>query len=446
MLRAVDLINQKRTGGKHTAQEIRWLIDGYLRGEIPDYQVSAWLMAVCWRGLDAEETRALTLALAESGRVLSFRDFGRPVVDKHSTGGVGDKTTLVLAPMLAAAGVAVAKMSGRGLGHTGGTVDKLESIAGVTTGTDADAFVTAVRTRGLAVVAQSPDLAPGDGRLYALRDVTGTVESIPLIASSVMSKKIATGANAVVLDVKVGSGAFMKDLESARELARAMVALGQGVGLPTVAVLSDMAEPLGWAIGNVLEVAEAIHTLRGDGPEDLVEVCLTLGGEVLLASGAAPSHEGARDRLRQTLRDGTALGKLRDLIEGMGGDARCVDEPARLPQAPYVADVPAERGGYVAGIDALTCGLAAMRLGAGRATKQDTIDPAVGIVLRKKVGDHVRRGDTLLTVHARQPVPVDSSSSEVGAAVPAAVQEMRDAFRWSDSPVPSPPLILDVIR
>ena len=452
-MRAVDLIADKRAGGRHTDEEIRWLIGAYLRGDVPDYQIAAWLMAVCWRGLDDGETRALTLALADSGRRLSFQGFDRPVVDKHSTGGVGDKTTLALAPMLAAAGAAVAKMSGRGLGHTGGTIDKLEAIPGVTTSTDPDAFVAAVRERGLAVVAQSPELVPGDGRLYALRDVTATVESIPLIASSVMSKKIATGADAVVLDVKAGSGAFMKDGRSAHALAQAMVALGRGVGLPAVAVITGMSEPLGRAIGNALEVAEAIETLRGRGPGDLVELCLVLGAEVLVAAGAARTRGAARQRLAATIRDGTALDRLRALVAGMGGDARCVDEPERLPRAPHVVDVPSPRTAYVAGIDALGCGRAALLLGAGRATMEASIDPAVGIVLRAKTGDYVKAGESLFTVHARRPVSVDSPEGDGGAlvnqgghATRAAVEAALAAFRWSDTPVQPPRLVLGAVR
>jgi pyrimidine-nucleoside phosphorylase len=433
-VRAVDLIQHKRNGLRHADGEITWLIESYLRDEIADYQMAAWLMAVCWQGLDEDETRALTLALANSGRRLSFREFGVPVVDKHSTGGVGDKTTLVLAPMLAAAGVAVAKMSGRGLGHTGGTIDKLEAIPGVNASTSVDAFVEAVRTRGLAIAAQSPELAPGDGRLYALRDVTATVESIPLIASSVMSKKIATGTNAVVLDVKVGAGAFMKDLASARTLAEAMVALGRGVGLPAVAVLSSMSEPLGAAVGNTLEVREAIETLRGSGPADLLELCLVLGTEVLASAGAAPVKREARERLRQSIDDGTALAKLRALVAGMGGDGQYVDYPDRLPQAPHVTDVPSHRAGYIAGVDALAVGLAAMHLGAGRATKSDEIDPAVGIVLRAKTGDRVNAGAPLATVHSREPLSIDS------------MHQLSGAFRWGDQPVTPSPLVLDVIR
>jgi pyrimidine-nucleoside phosphorylase len=447
-MRAVDLIARKKAGGTHTAEEIRWLIDAYLRDEVPDYQAAAWLMAVCWRGLDAAETRALTLALANSGRRLSFAGFGRPVVDKHSTGGVGDKTTLVLAPMLAAAGVAVAKMSGRGLGHTGGTIDKLESIPGVVTSADPDAFVAAVKARGLAIAAQSPELAPGDGRLYALRDVTATVDSIPLIASSVMSKKIATGAHAVVLDVKVGSGAFMKDIQAAQRLAQAMVDLGRDVGLPAVAVISDMSEPLGRAIGNALEVVEAIQALRGEGPADLLELCLVLGAEVMVAAGTAGTQQEAHRRLEETVETGTALAKLRDLVAGMGGDTACVDDPRRLSPAPYIVDVPADQTGYIAGIDALQCGEAAMQLGAGRATKQDTVDPAVGLLLRVKRGDRVAAGTPLVTVHARHALTVDSPSGggEGGQRDTSVVDLIRQAFRWSDVPVEPAPLILDIIH
>jgi len=433
-MRAVDLIAAKRTGHTHTDDEIRWLISSYMRDEVPDYQLSAWLMAVCWRGLTAAETRALTLALADSGRRLSFKDFGRPVVDKHSTGGVGDKTTLVLAPMLAAAGAAVAKMSGRGLGHTGGTIDKLESIPGVSTSLSPDGFTAAVRDHGIAISAQSPDLAPADGRLYALRDVTATVESIPLIASSVMSKKIATGAHAVVLDVKVGSGAFMKDLDSARELAQAMVELGRHTDLPTVALLTPMDAPLGASIGNALEVREAIETLRGAGPADLLDICCALSREVLVAARAFDTPGAAETRLRLTIADGSALDVLRRLVETIGGDPRCVDEPERLPRAPHVSTLPAPRAGYLAGIDALACGDAAMRLGAGRVTKQDSIDPAVGLVLRVKPGDHVERGAPLVEIHARVRPPVDL------------LDHLRGAFTLTPEPPTPTDLILDVIR
>ncbi len=433
-MRAVDLIAAKRAGRAHTEDEIRWLVSAYMRDDVPDYQISAWLMAVCWRGLTADETRALTLALADSGRRLDFKAFGRPVVDKHSTGGVGDKTTLVLVPMLAAAGVSVAKMSGRGLGHTGGTIDKLESIPGLSTSIDPDRFVAAVRDHGLAVAAQSPDLAPADGRLYALRDVTATVESIPLIASSVMSKKIATGAQAVVLDVKVGSGAFMKDLDSARALARAMVDLGRSSGVETVAVLTDMAIPLGAAIGNALEVREAVETLSGQGPADLLTVCCALGREVLVSARVDGTPHEAERRLTRTIDDGSARAALRRLVESMGGDVRCIDDPGRLPAAPHVSPLASSDEGYVTGVDALVCGEVAMRLGAGRATKQDAIDPAVGLVLRVKLGDRVTRGSALAEIHARSQPPVDL------------LDQLRGAFTLAPTPPSASPLILDVIR
>jgi pyrimidine-nucleoside phosphorylase len=480
-MRAVDLILRKRSGGHLSEAEIRWLIEGYLRGDVPEYQMAAWLMAVCWRGLDRRETQVLTLALAESGRQLSFAGFDRPVVDKHSTGGVGDKTTLVLAPMLAAAGVAVAKMSGRGLGHTGGTIDKLESIPGVRTTLTADEFVAAVRRHGLVIAAQSPELAPGDGRLYALRDVTGTVESIPLIASSVMSKKIATGAQVVVLDVKAGSGAFMKEPRTARRLARLMVQLGRAAGLRAVAVITAMAQPLGRAIGNSLEVREAIDTLRGEGPPDLLELCFVLGSEALVAARVVESHQAARRQLQATIADGSALARLRALVTLLGGDAACVDDPRRLPQAPYQVVIPSPRAGYIAGIDALACGLAAMHLGAGRRTKEDSIDPAVGLVLHAKVGEYVERGTPLFTLHARRPVPVDSLApalasnaaqspldsfyaGRAGEGVPPqpagepstaalpeeqaaveAAQRVLSAFRWSETPPPAEPVVLEIV-
>ncbi len=453
-MRAVDLILRKRSGGHLSDAEIRWLVEGYLRGDVPDYQMAAWLMAVCWRGLDRRETHALTLALAESGRRLSFAGFDRPVVDKHSTGGVGDKTTLVLAPMLAAAGVAVAKMSGRGLGHTGGTIDKLESIPGVRTTLTADEFVAAVRRHGLVVAAQSPELAPGDGRLYALRDVTGTVESIPLIASSVMSKKIAIGAQVVVLDVKAGSGAFMKEPRSARRLARLMVQLGRAAGLRTVAVITPMAQPLGRAIGNSLEVREAIDTLRGKGPPDLLELCLVLGSEALVAARVVESYEAARRRLQATIADGSALARLRALVALLGGDAACIDNPQRLPRAPYETTVVSPRAGYVAAIDALECGIAAMHLGAGRQTKQDTIDPAVGLVLHAKVGEYVERGAPLFTLHARRPISLDflvrsdqvsTASLPEGDADVEAARRVLAAFRWSETPPAAEPAVLEVV-
>ena len=435
-MRAVDLINKKRTGLRHGHGEIASLVAGYLRNDIPDYQMSAWLMAVCWRGLDAVETAELTRALVESGQQLSFSDLTVPVVDKHSTGGVGDKTTLVLVPMLAAVGCAVAKMSGRGLGHTGGTIDKLEAIPGVNTELGISDFAAAVRTRGMAVSAQSPDLAPGDGRLYALRDVTGTVESIPLIASSVMSKKIATGARAVVLDVKVGSGAFMKTLEGARNLSRAMVDLGSAAGLAVVAVITSMDQPLGMAIGNIVEVQEAVATLRGGGSSDLLELCVILGAEVMVVSGAASTITEARTRLEATISSGDAHRCLRDLVASLGGSPDAIDHPETLPSAPWQTPVVATQDGVVARIDALAIGEVAMRLGAGRATKGALIDPAVGIVLAVRAGDRVKAGQSLGVVHSREPLGS-------GAAL---VSEVMAAFTWSATDIVREPLVLEVIR
>ncbi len=435
-MRAVDLINKKRTGLRHGHGEIASLVAGYLRNDIPDYQMSAWLMAVCWRGLDAVETAELTRALVESGQQLSFSDLTMPVVDKHSTGGVGDKTTLVLVPMLAAVGCAVAKMSGRGLGHTGGTIDKLEAIPGVNTELGISDFAAAVRTRGIAVSAQSPDLAPGDGRLYALRDVTGTVESIPLIASSVMSKKIATGARAVVLDVKVGSGAFMKTLEGARNLSRAMVDLGSAAGLAVVAVVTSMDQPLGMAIGNIVEVQEAVATLRGGGSSDLLDLCVILGAEVMVVSGAASTITEARTRLEATISSGDAHRCLRDLVASLGGSPDAIDHPETLPSAPWQTPVVATQDGVVARIDALAIGEVAMRLGAGRATKGALIDPAVGIVLAVRAGDRVKAGQSLGVVHSREPLGS-------GAAL---VSEVMAAFTWSATDIVREPLVLEVIR
>ena len=435
-MRAVDLINKKRTGLRHEPGEIASLVDGYLRNIIPDYQMSAWLMAVCWRGLDAVETAELTRALVESGQQLAFRDLAMPVVDKHSTGGVGDKTTLVLVPMLAAAGCVVAKMSGRGLGHTGGTIDKLEAIPGVKTELGISDFAVAVRTRGIAVSAQSPDLAPGDGRLYALRDVTGTVESIPLIASSVMSKKIATGARAVVLDVKVGSGAFMKTLEGARNLSRAMVDLGLAAGLAVVAVITAMDQPLGMAVGNILEVQEAVATLRGGGSSDLLELCVILGAEVMVASGAALTITEARTRLEATISSGDAHRCLRDLVASLGGSPDAIDHPETLPTAPWQTPVVAHQDGVVARIDALAIGEVAMRLGAGRATKGALIDPAVGVVLSVRAGDRVHAGQSVGVVHSRKPL----------GSTDRLVSEVIGAFTWSATDIVREPLVLEVIR
>jgi len=430
-MRAVDLIIAKRNGAAHSRADLSALIGGMLDGSVPDYQIAAWLMAVCWRGMTPAETADLTAVMVESGRRLDLRAAAPFVVDKHSTGGVGDKTTLVVAPLVAAAGVPVGKMSGRGLGFSGGTIDKLESIPGFrVTLSDAE-FLAGVREVGLVVAAQTADLAPADGRLYSLRDVTGTVESLPLIAASIMSKKLAAGANAIVLDVKVGQGAFMKTEAAARELAQAMVAIGAAAGLGVRAVLSSMDQPLGYAIGNALEVREAIQTLRGAGPADLRDLAFALGTPLLLMAGKATDAAAAQAQLQAALDSGAALAKLRAFVAYQGGDPTYIDQPEQFPSAPVVVPLPASGAGYVATIDAEALGYAAVTLGAGRAVKSDAIDPAVGFVLRRKIGDAVQAGAPLLDIHAR--------NAEQAAAV---ADRLTAAFTLSADPVTPPPLVL----
>ncbi|WP_424766132.1 pyrimidine-nucleoside phosphorylase [Paenibacillus sp. sgz302251] len=434
-MRSVDLIQKKRDGGELSASELTYLIDGYSRGDIPDYQLSAWAMAVFFRGMTPKETAALTLAMANSGDQVDLGPINGIKVDKHSTGGVGDKTTLILAPLVASAGIPVAKMSGRGLGHTGGTIDKLESIEGFRTELSRERFMTQVNDIGLAVIGQSGNLAPADKKLYALRDVTATVESIPLIASSVMSKKIAAGADAIVLDVKTGSGAFMKTLEHSEQLAKAMVEIGTEVGRNTAAVISDMDQPLGFAIGNALEVQESIETLKGNGPEDLTELCLTLGAHMVVLGGKADSVDAAKVLLREQIQSGAALAKFKDFVSAQGGDASIVDHPSRLPQAPFVVEVNATDDGYVNAIQAEQLGLAAMLLGAGRATKDAAIDYAVGITMRKKVGDTVQSGETLAMLHVREQ---NEAANEVS-------ERVRQAYTIKNRKPESRPLLLSVV-
>ena len=400
-MRFVDTLEKKRNGEELTTEEIESFVQGYTEGTIPDYQASAFLMAIYFQGMTPREQGDLTQTMARSGDVLDLSLIDGVKVDKHSTGGVGDTTTLILVPLVAACGVPVAKMSGRGLGHTGGTLDKLEAIPGFHIERTEREFIEQVNTIGAAVIGQTGNLAPADKKLYALRDVTATVNSIPLIASSIMSKKIASGADAIVLDVKVGDGAFMKTKEEAEELARAMVAIGEAVGRHTSAVISNMDEPLGRAVGNALEVQEAIDTLRGEGPADLTELSIQLGGRMLVAGQRVDTVEEGRLRIREAMESGRALDVFRQLIEAQGGDASVVDDFSLFAQADYEEDVLAKRDGYVTHIVANEIGLASMKLGAGRATKDDQIDPAVGIVLHKKVGDAVCQGEPIATVYAQ---------------------------------------------
>ncbi|WP_353948832.1 pyrimidine-nucleoside phosphorylase [Sporolactobacillus sp. Y61] len=398
-MRMVDIITRKRDGYELTPQEIRFFIDGYVNGTIPDYQASAFTMAVYFRDMTDREIAALTLAMVHSGETVDLSGIQGIKVDKHSTGGVGDKTTLVLAPLVASVGVPVAKMTGRGLGFTGGTIDKLESIPGFHIELTPERFVELVNNNRIAVTGQSSALVPADKKLYALRDVTGSVESVPLIASSIMSKKIAAGADAIVLEVTMGNGAFMKDERGAARLAETMVHIGQHVGKKTAAVITDMSQPLGFAVGNALEVKEAIDTLKGRGPEDLKELVLTLGSLMVMLAGAASDADEARRRLRASLKNGRALEKFRSFIVNQGGDPDVIDHPELLPSAKYQIDLPARSSGRITAMHAKRIGLAAMQLGAGRAAKGDAIHYDAGIVLHKKIGDQVRKGDALLTIH-----------------------------------------------
>ncbi len=412
----VELITKTRDGATLTTAEIDFLVRGIASGDIPDYQAAAWCMAVYFNGLSPRELADLTLAMAHSGDTVDLRDTVRFAVDKHSTGGVGDKTTLVVEPLVAACGVPVGKMSGRGLGFSGGTIDKLESIPGMRLALSLAEFKRQLKEVGLVLTGQSADLAPADGKLYSLRDVTGTVQSIPLIASSVMSKKIAGGAQAIVLDVKVGRGAFMETLPEARALARAMVVIGKLVKRQTVALLSDMNQPLGHAVGNALEVREAIDTLHGGGPQDFREHCLTVAAHLLVLARKAQSLPAARRILTAALDDGRAWAKFRRFVEAQGGDVGVIDAPERLPRAALIEVVRAPRAGVVKQIDAREVGLAAVDLGAGRHKKSDAIDYAVGFVIHHKVGDRVAKGDPLFTVHANDKARLKVARERVAAA------------------------------
>ena len=434
-MRMTDLIAKKRDGNALTTEEISFMIGGYTDGSIPDYQMSSMCMAILLRGMDEREMLDLTMAMMHSGEVLDLSPIEGIKVDKHSTGGVGDKTSLVLCPMVAACGLKVAKMSGRGLGHTGGTIDKLESIPGFTTALTEEQFFENVNRCGIAIMGQTADLVPADKKLYALRDVTGTVPSIPLIVSSIMSKKLASGADVIVLDVKCGDGSFMKTTEQAEELAQNLTRIGRLAGRKCAAIITDMDQPLGYAVGNALEVQEAISVLKGEDEGDLLDLCLALGSCMLTEAGAADSHEAAEDMLREAVRSGKALEKLAAMVRAQGGDPEAIYNPKLLPQAKYRYDVPAEKPGIVSRIHAEAVGLVSMKLGGGRVTKEDSIDPAVGVILHRKLGDAVVSGDSLATVFASDP--------ERGKE---AVALVRGCYEFSSEPVDRPPFIKKILK
>lgn len=436
-MRMVDLIVGKRGGKAHSRQEIDFIIKGVMDESIKDYQLSAWLMAVCWKGMTLEETAQLTDAMARSGQVLDLSDIAPIVGDKHSTGGVGDKTTLVFAPLLAAAGIPMAKLSGRGLGHTGGTIDKLESILGFKTDLTIEQFKQQVKTIGAAICGQTPELAPADGKIYALRDVTGTVESIPLIAASVMCKKIAAGANLIILDVKCGRGAFMETEEGAVELARTMSHVGESLARPVIAVVTDMEQPLGYAVGHSLEVSEAISTLKGQGPADLQELCLSLGSLALVRCGKYDTESSAREALLGIISSGQALDKFREIIKAQGGDPSVVDNPFIMPQSKMKFEVlvPGNCKQWIKSIDGRLVSEACKLMGAGRSKKGDPINLAVGIVLKAKVGSEVQGGQPIATIYA------DSEPD-----YKAALQKLSQSIVYSDSMVPTPPVIRAAVK
>lgn len=430
-----DIIVKKRDGFKLTADEIKFFVDGYTKGEIPDYQMSALLMAILIRGMDREETLELTMAMMHSGETLDLSGIKGVKADKHSTGGVGDKTSLILCPMVAAQGVKIAKMSGRGLGHTGGTIDKLESFPGFNTGISEETFMTNVNDFGIAIAGQTADLDPADKKMYALRDVTGTVPSIPLIVSSIMSKKLAAGADVIVLDVKSGSGSFMKTEDDAMELAENLTAVGKMAGKKTVAVITDMDEPLGNAIGNALEVKEAIEVLRGDKKGELLELCLTLGACILTEAGIAENDDEARQMLIRGIEDGSALNKLAQLVEGQGGDKNAVYNTGLLPSAPVRYEAICKQTGYVKHISAADVGLVSMHLGGGRVTKESEIDLSVGLILNKKVGDRVEAGESLGTIHATSMEKAEQ-----------AAELLRGCYTIVPDPVEKPTFIKGIVR
>jgi pyrimidine-nucleoside phosphorylase len=434
-MRAVDIITKKRDRQELSKEEIKYFIEGYTRGDIPDYQASAWAMAVLLNGMTPREVTDLTLAMARSGEFLDLSEIVRLAVDKHSTGGVGDKTTLVVEPTVAACGLPVGKMSGRGLGFSGGTLDKLESIPGFRVDLSISEFMEQLRSIGLVLTGQTANLAPADGKLYALRDVTGTVQSIPLIASSVMSKKIAAGAHCIVLDVKVGLGAFMRTLEEARQLSEMMVSIANLAGRKAVALLSDMNQPLGNAVGNSLEVGEAIDTLHGGGPADFREHCLVVAGHMLALGNMAEDEQEGREQAEQAISQGRAWEMFRTLVKAQGGDLAFIDQPERLPKAELILTVAAPRSGYIKAIDARIVGETSVILGAGRAQKGDAIDHAVGIIIHHKVGNKVELGQPLFTIHANRP-----------DLLPEAIRSLQEAHLWSEESVEPLPLFYGLIR
>lgn len=434
-MRMYDLIMKKRNGGALTAEEIRYMVTGYTRGDIPDYQMSAMLMAIYFKGMDQDETLALTMAMAESGEMLDLSGIEGMKVDKHSTGGVGDKTSLALTPMVAACGVKIAKMSGRGLGHTGGTIDKLESFPGFSTAISTERFIQNVNEIGIAIMGQTVDLAPADKLLYALRDVTATVDNISLIASSIMSKKLAAGADAIVLDVKTGSGAFMKEKDDAFALAEEMVRLGKHAGRSTMAVVSDMDQPLGCAVGNALEVREAIDTLQGRGPADFTELCMRLGSLMLVTGGKASSEEEAVQMLSQVIREGKALDKLAELVKSQGGDESVVYHPDRLPKAEIVEPLIASEEGYIRQIRCDEVGICSLILGGGRETKESEIDLSVGILLQKKTGEAVKKGDVLAYIHGNNNDKIRECKRRLSAAYQIGIGKVN-----------ARPIIYDVVK
>lgn len=433
-MRMYDLIMKKRNGEELTTEEINFFVEGYTKTEIPDYQVSALMMAIYFQKMNKRETADLTKAMVESGEVIDLSAINGIKVDKHSTGGVGDTTTLILGPIVAAAGVPVAKMSGRGLGHTGGTIDKLESFKGFSVDMPIEKFTENVNSIKIAIGGQTANLAPADKKLYALRDVTATVDNISLIAGSIMSKKIASGADAIVLDVKTGSGAFMKDEDSSFELAKEMVDIGNNVERNTIAVITDMDQPLGYAVGNALEVKEAIDTLKGEGPQDLTELCLTLGAHMLVLGEKAENFEEARKILEDIIRSGKGLEKLKELVKAQGGDPSFVDDPALFQKAKIIESVAASQAGFVKGIKADDIGKAALVLGAGRETKESEIDLAVGIVLHKKIGDSIKAGESIATIYAN-----DAEKQK------AATKMIIDAYEITEVEVKAKSLIKGIV-